>query len=117
MNDRLEIASRILSSVFANGLNPETTPLQRVKSALEHADLLIGEERNRSVASFDSQGIDTMANVERAAIVRTLRAVKWNREDAARVLQIGERTLYRKLQEYRISESAESNNAVIGGMK
>ncbi|MFQ5890039.1 MAG: sigma 54-interacting transcriptional regulator [Gemmatimonadota bacterium] len=44
----------------------------------------------------------TMAELERAAIVATLREVGGNRRKAAERLQIGERTLYRKLKEYRI---------------
>ncbi len=45
----------------------------------------------------------TMAEVERAAIELTLRATRGNRRKAAEVLQIGERTLYRKIREYEAS--------------
>jgi DNA-binding NtrC family response regulator len=44
----------------------------------------------------------TMAELEREAIVATLRDVGGNRRKAAEKLQIGERTLYRKLKEYDI---------------
>ena len=44
----------------------------------------------------------TMAELEREAIVATLREVGGNRRKAAERLQIGERTLYRKLKEYDI---------------
>jgi len=44
----------------------------------------------------------TMAEIERAAIEATLRETRGNRRRAADVLQIGERTLYRKLREYQI---------------
>ena len=114
MNDRLEISSRILINIL--NTNPDATALETVKRSLDLADLLINEERNRTVpTTLYDEGVDTMANVERAAIVRTLRAAKWNREKAAKILDIGERTLYRKLQEYRISEKAECNNAIISG--
>jgi DNA-binding NtrC family response regulator len=44
----------------------------------------------------------SMAELEREAIVATLKEVDGNRRKAAAKLQIGERTLYRKLKEYDI---------------
>jgi len=44
----------------------------------------------------------TMADLEEAAIVATLREVGGNRRKAAERLQIGERTLYRKIKQYDI---------------
>ncbi len=44
----------------------------------------------------------TMAEIERAAIESALRNSRGNRRKAAEVLQIGERTLYRKLREYHL---------------
>jgi DNA-binding NtrC family response regulator len=44
----------------------------------------------------------TMADVERAAIEVALRETRGNRRKAAELLQIGERTLYRKLREYQL---------------
>ncbi len=44
----------------------------------------------------------TMAELEREAIVATLKQVSGNRRKAAEMLRIGERTLYRKLREYEI---------------
>src|SRR5207253_2773259 len=45
----------------------------------------------------------TMAEVERAATEAALRETKGNRRQAAEVLGIGERTLYRKLKEYALA--------------
>jgi len=42
----------------------------------------------------------SMADVERWHVLNTLRLAGGNREKAARILQIGARTLYRKLKEY-----------------
>lgn len=42
----------------------------------------------------------TMAQVERMMIERTLQATGGNREQAAKILAIGTRTLYRKIKEY-----------------
>ncbi|MCC6464703.1 MAG: sigma-54-dependent Fis family transcriptional regulator [Planctomycetes bacterium] len=45
----------------------------------------------------------TMAQIEREAISQTLRSLEGNRERTAKMLEIGERTLYRKLKEYGLS--------------
>jgi two-component system response regulator HydG len=44
----------------------------------------------------------SMAEIERQFIMETLNAVGGNREEAAKILDIGERTLYRKIKEYGI---------------
>jgi len=44
----------------------------------------------------------TLADAERAHIVRVLEAVEWNKKEAARVLDISRGTLYRKIEEYRL---------------
>ena len=46
----------------------------------------------------------TMAAIERAAIISALRETRGNRRKAAEILDIGERTLYRKLKEYDVPE-------------
>ncbi len=45
----------------------------------------------------------TMADIERAAIEAALRDTRGNRRKAAEMLDIGERTLYRKLRDYGIA--------------
>lgn len=42
----------------------------------------------------------SMKELEREAIVSTLKSVGGNRRKAAKILGIGERTLYRKIKEY-----------------
>jgi len=44
----------------------------------------------------------SMAEMERQFIIETLKATGGNREEAAKILDIGERTLYRKIKEYGI---------------
>jgi DNA-binding NtrC family response regulator len=44
-----------------------------------------------------------MADVERATITAALRECQGNRRKAAAILGIGERTLYRKIKEYKIA--------------
>jgi two-component system, NtrC family, response regulator HydG len=51
---------------------------------------------------FDLAG-RSMAEIERAAIRATLALVGGNRQKAAKILGIGERTLYRKIKEYELT--------------
>jgi len=46
----------------------------------------------------------TMAEIEKAAILAALRQTRGNRRKAAELLDIGERTMYRKLKEYQVPE-------------
>jgi len=46
----------------------------------------------------------TMAEVERLVIESALRETRGNRRKAAEILDIGERTLYRKLKDYGVPE-------------
>ncbi|MCA9177758.1 MAG: sigma-54-dependent Fis family transcriptional regulator [Planctomycetales bacterium] len=48
-----------------------------------------------------------MAEIERWAILETLKLTGGNRDEAARILQIGSRTLYRRLQEYNQDKDSE----------
>lgn len=49
----------------------------------------------------------TMDEIERWAIEQTLKLTNGNREDAARILGIGARTLYRKLEKYQSEDSGK----------
>jgi two-component system response regulator HydG len=46
----------------------------------------------------------SMEESEIELIRNTLKMTKGNREEAARILKIGERTLYRKLKQYKLTE-------------
>jgi two-component system response regulator HydG len=48
-----------------------------------------------------------MDHWEKCAIEETLKLTKGNREETARVLGIGARTLYRKLDKYGLSEKSQ----------
>lgn len=85
---------------------PRVPPVAPVR---EPAEVTIAvEEDVASVAGEAGQaGIHfspgmTMEELERAAIISTLKAVGGNRRRASEALGIGERTLYRKLREYEI---------------
>jgi Nif-specific regulatory protein len=49
-----------------------------------------------------SSQMPSLADAERAHIVRVLEAVKWNKKEASRVLDISRGTLYRKIVEYAL---------------
>jgi DNA-binding NtrC family response regulator len=53
--------------------------------------------------------LPTLADSERAHIVRVLEAVQWNKKEAARVLDISRGTLYRKIVEYQLEPEARPN--------
>jgi transcriptional regulator with GAF, ATPase, and Fis domain len=57
------------------------------------------QETGREV---ETDEIIPMEQLEKRAIINALNHTKWNRKEAARLLGIGERTLYRKLKEYEI---------------
>ena len=50
--------------------------------------------------------LPSLADAERAHIGRVLDAVRWNKKEAARVLQISRGTLYRKIVEYALEPEA-----------
>ena len=50
--------------------------------------------------------LPSLADAERAHIVRVLEAVDWNKKEAARVLDISRGTLYRKIVEYQLEPEA-----------
>ena len=47
---------------------------------------------------------------EQYHVLRVLEAVNWNKKEAARVLEIGRGTLYRKIEEYGLEPGAVSRN-------
>ena len=50
--------------------------------------------------------LPSLADAERAHIMRVLDAVGWNKKEAARVLQISRGTLYRKIVQYSLEPEA-----------
>jgi transcriptional regulator of acetoin/glycerol metabolism len=50
------------------------------------------------------EGNPTLKNIEKRAILDALHVTKGNREEAARLLGIGERTLYRKMKEHGLTK-------------
>ena len=65
-------------------------------------ELLVAGDLHNHQRNFER--VQTAADLERKAIEETLTSVHGNREQAAKILGIGERTLYRKLKDYGIKE-------------
>jgi len=61
---------------FLHAMSPETTPGDR---------------------------LPTLAEAERAHVQRVLESVRWNKKEAARILDVSRGTLYRKIAQYRLT--------------
>ena len=64
--------------------------------------LVDGEPTRACMTPAASLAGTTLEQIEKRAIRETLRLTGGNREQAAKLLGIGERTLYRKLKEYGV---------------
>ena len=54
----------------------------------------------------DGDRLASLAEAERGHIARVLEAVRWNKKQAAEILQISRGTLYRKILEYGLDTGA-----------
>src|SRR4051794_25686798 len=61
------------------------------------------------------QRLPSLADAERAHIVRVLEAVNWNKKQAAGVLEISRGTLYRKIVEYGLESEQRTPKAAARG--
>jgi DNA-binding NtrC family response regulator len=84
----------LISEISGRGLEIE------IPATVERSEVEESEGLEGSTIRF-RPGM-TMSELEREAIIATLRAVDGNRRKAAEKLGIGERTLYRKLREYEV---------------
>ncbi len=64
----------------------------------------IAQRRQLAPATSTAAGLAgvPLDELEKQAIIDTLAKTKGNREKAAKILGIGERTLYRKIKEYNL---------------
>jgi DNA-binding NtrC family response regulator len=80
--------------VMANG--PELT--------VDHLPIEIRPARAESIGGMNNLVGISIEQAEKELIKNTLKMVHGNREQAAKILGIGERTLYRKIKEYELTE-------------
>jgi DNA-binding NtrC family response regulator len=71
-----------------------------------HAYRTAAPQENGKAAPPSPNVVTPLAELEREAILRTLRELKGDKLTAARLLGIGKTTLYRKLKEYGINETS-----------
>jgi len=64
---------------------------------------------NTAVPLPTGDRMPSLAEAERAHIVRVLEAVQWNKKEASRVLDISRGTLYRKIEEYKLEPEPRSS--------
>jgi two-component system response regulator HydG len=87
----------------------ESMVVMDADGVLDTDDLTEELQQAASGATGDGRlGVDTLVGksleeIERHYIAETLRLTTGNREEASRLLGIGERTLYRKIKEYQIA--------------
>ena len=62
----------------------------------------IYQRRQLAAGAGAGSGSVSLNDLEKQAIMDTLTKTKGNREKAAKILGIGERTLYRKIKEYNL---------------
>jgi len=73
----------------------------------QHGGLHSGLNDTSLVRPEQGEGIISIAELEKQAILNTIRQLNGDKLMAARLLQIGKTTLYRKLKEYGIAEGPE----------
>ena len=80
----------------------ESTAVEAENRRIEAGDLPDHISSSRDLVPASGKGLAglTMAQIERIAIERALQTTGGNREQAAKMLDIGTRTLYRKIKEY-----------------
>lgn len=81
----------------------ESVPVSSPGTAIVHVPQVPTAANHSGGISLALAGMN-LAELERRAIEETLTSVQGNREQAAKILGIGERTLYRKIKEYGLSE-------------
>ncbi len=69
----------------------------------------------RESGSAKGERLPSLAEAERAHIVRVLEAVRWNKKQAASVLEISRGTLYRKIVEYGLEADPKPARAAAAG--
>ena len=103
------VAERLLAYDWPGNVRELQNTIERAV-ALTHGHQLVVEDlpdhmraqrpARRAGLSGDATELTTLAEVERRHIDRVLKAVGGSRTDAARILGIGRKTLYRKLRDY-----------------
>jgi two-component system response regulator AtoC len=107
-----EAAERLTSYAWPGNVRELRNAIERAVALTQHENITVDDlpERIRAykvshvlVASQDPEELVNLAEVEKRYIARVLGAVGGNKSTAARILGIDRTTLYKKLQQYKIS--------------
>jgi two-component system response regulator AtoC len=107
-----EAAERLLSYAWPGNVRELRNAIERAVALTRHENITVDDlpERIRAykvshvlVASQDPEELVNLAEVEKRYIARVLGAVGGNKSSAAKILGIDRTTLYKKLQQYKIS--------------
>jgi two-component system, NtrC family, response regulator AtoC len=107
-----EAAERLSSYAWPGNVRELRNAIERAVALTRHENITVDDlpERIRAykvshvlVASHDPEELVNLAEVEKRYIARVLGAVGGNKSTAARILGIDRTTLYKKLQQYKIS--------------
>jgi two-component system response regulator AtoC len=107
-----EAAERLLSYAWPGNVRELRNAMERAVALTRHENITVDDlpERIRAykvshvlVASQDPEELVNLAEVEKRYIARVLGAVGGNKSSAAKILGIDRTTLYKKLQQYKIS--------------
>jgi len=107
-----EAAERLSSYAWPGNVRELRNAIERSVALTQHENIIVDDlpERIRAykvshvlVASQDPEELVNLAEVEKRYIARVLGAVGGNKSTAARILGIDRTTLYKKLQQYKIS--------------
>jgi two-component system response regulator AtoC len=107
-----EAAERLSSYAWPGNVRELRNAIERAVALTRHENITVDDlpERIRAykvshvlVASHDPEELVNLAEVEKRYIARVLGAVGGNKSSAAKILGIDRTTLYKKLQQYKIS--------------
>jgi two-component system response regulator AtoC len=107
-----EAAERLSSYAWPGNVRELRNAVERAVALTQHESITVDDlpERIRAykvshvlVASQDPEELVNLAEVEKRYIARVLVAVGGNKSSAAKILGIDRTTLYKKLQQYKIS--------------
>jgi DNA-binding NtrC family response regulator len=88
---------------YSSSANPAAEPSTAAPSSTAIVPAPAGHPSPGPTTAITLAGMN-LAELEKKAIEETLASVHGNREQAAKILGIGERTLYRKIKEYGLKE-------------
>jgi DNA-binding NtrC family response regulator len=102
----LSTIAKVLQNRAQNGVLPIAAPVEQRDGSQAQGEYLPVLDEEQVIGRVGM----TMAEIERAAIQKTLVEVGGNKTEAAKILDIGVRTLHRKLDAYKQETDDSDDN-------